>query len=200
MSSKADLANLALTQVGITKFIGNLETDRTLEARVCRRWFEPSKQTLLRSRDWNVARRRTALAETGGTAPTNWEFEYTYPNSCLAIRGLILPGLSWPRKDQKIPFEIANSGTAKVIYTDLENAEAVWTSDIGTELFDALMEDAFVYLLASRIAIPLSVKPDMAKQARDAYAFMFSVSGAADAREGETGPEPENAYFAARNG
>lgn len=200
MSSKVQICNLALSRVAVSSFIGNIETERSKEAIVCNRWYDHCRRVVLQDFDWGFARRREALALTGGTAPTHWLYEYVYPNLCLSVRSLVHPSTPTPRKDQKIPYEIGNDGTQRVIYTDLEDAEVVYTVDVtNANLFPPLFENALSALIASEIAIPLTIKPDMIAQARQAYLQFKDQAMRADANEGETGSEPDSEYIAYRN-
>lgn len=204
MPSRTDICNQALSRIGIKKQIALIDspTERSEEAIQCRLWESSCRQVALQAYDWNCARRRQALALTGGTAPTNWTYEYAYPANCLAVRCLVLPGVPWPRKDQKsgVTFEAGYSGSVRVIYSDTQNAEAIFTFDLlDYNGFPPSLISAIVYLLASEIAIPLSLKPDMAAQARQAYGLLLRSASMADANEGETGPEPANEYESYRN-
>lgn len=201
--TKTQICNLALSRGGISYRIADIDltSDRSEEAVECRLWYDLCREFVLKEVDWNVARRRTALALSPTDPPAIWGYSYLYPNNCLEIRELMLPGIRWPRKDQRIPYEVANDGTGKVIYTDLVDAEAIWTLNLtDTSFFDAQLVSTIAYLLTSEIAIPLSVKPDMAAQARAGYQFMINKAAVSNAREGETGPEPDSEYMAFRNG
>lgn len=202
MPSAVDICNMALSRIGISQRIGNLDTEKSNEANQCRLWYDQSRKTVLQAVDWNRARRRNVPLALIEAAPNSiWGYSYAYPNNCLAIRYLVPPGMRFPRKDQKIPYEVANDGERIVIYTNLELAEATFTHDlVDPSLFDAIMVSALAYLIASEVALPLSVKSEMAKQARDGYGFMLNQGAAANANEGELGPEPTSEYESFRNG
>lgn len=201
MAAKTDICNMALSRCGISKMIGNIETEKSNEALQCKLWYDQCRREILQARDWNIARERIALALTSGTPPTNWTYEYTYPNRCVAVRGLVVPGLPWPRKEMRSPFEIGNNGSQVVLWTDLAEAECVFTFDLeDTTVFQPFFISALAYLIASEISIPLTTKPDLSEQARKAYAYMLRQAAIEDAKEGETGAEPETEYLSARNG
>src|SRR5690554_4100736 len=83
MPSVVDIANRALSHTGTDQSIVSLD-ERSKEARICARWYEPSRDQLLRAFPWNFAQRRVTLAAIS-EPPTGWAHQYRYPTSCLVL-------------------------------------------------------------------------------------------------------------------
>lgn len=199
MATVVSICNMALARIGVSSFISNLN-EASNEARVLNLFYEQMRDFALRDHYWNFARRHVVLADAG-TAPTNWAFKYTYPSDCLKARFIAVPGIRTPRNDQRIPFEIASEGSQRVIYTNQQQAELVYTARItDPTLFDPIFESALSYLIASEVAMPLTVKESVAKQARDAYERVKSQAAAHSANEGFEGVEPDSELLTVRDG
>lgn len=205
MIPKVDICNLALSNLGVSQFITNLETEKSLEAIVCRKWYEPAMRFVQRDFDWNFNRRRMNLAVFTGTVPDPWQYMYIYPSDCEMIRAICPYGVRTPRIDQRIPYEVAveadpDGKDIKVIYTDQDAAVVRYSKYItDTSLFDSQFVVAASYLLSTFIAAPLAVKFDIVDRARNAYVGMKAVAGASNNNEAEEGPEPETESIAFRN-
>jgi hypothetical protein len=204
MSSKSDICNQALSNIEISQFVSNIDTDRSNEAIVCKRWYDISVDVALRRCDWNFARRRVALALLATPVPSEWAYTYVYPTDCLVVRRLQPFGIHWPTKSQKILFEPAGENQVgadvRVIYTNQAEAVAVYTKRLtDPSLFDPDFVLALGYLLAANIALPLAAKPAYVEQMRNAYTGMISEAAKLNFEEGEEGPEPASETEQARN-
>lgn len=199
MATVVSICNMALARIGVSSFISNLN-EASNEARVLNLFYEQMRDFALRDHHWNFATRRVVLADAG-TPPTNWGYKYTYPSDCLKARLIVQQGIRNPRNDQRIAFEIASEGSQRVIYTDQAQAELVYTMRVtDPTLYDPMFESALAYLLASEVAMPLTVKESVAKAARDAYERVKSQAATHSANEGFEGVEPESELVSARNG
>lgn len=207
MASKTEICNLALSNIGVSQFIADVDapSERSNEAIVCRRWYDTCLNFALEDFDWNFARRRLALAELNVTPPSIWAKVYAYPSDCAAARSIEVTGLRRPLHEERIPFEVAAetaaTGDYKVIYTDLAEAVLVYTKRItDAGMFDAQFVMALSWLLAANIVMPLAVKPELADKARAAYAALKLQAFAKNLNEAEEGPEPAGETERARNG
>lgn len=199
MGTVVSICNMALARIGVSSFISNLN-EASNEARVLNLFYEPMRDFALRDNPWNFATARVVLADAG-TPPTNWGYKYTYPSDCLKARYIVPPGIRRPRNDQRIEFEVANSAGQRVILSNQPEAELVYTvRATDPTLFDPMFESALAYLLASEAAMPLSVKPDVAKAARDAYEKIKSLAAAQSMNESFEGVEPESELISVRDG
>lgn len=204
MASKSDICNLALSNIGISQWIANVDSDRSNEAIICNRWFDITVEFALRDYDWNFARRRVALALLTNAPPSGWDYTYAYPTDCLTVRRIQQSGMRKVTIASRVEFEVAGETgedfDTRVIYANEREAVLVYTKKIlDPSLFDPHFVLALAYMLAANIASPLAVKPAYVDQMRQAYLGMISNAAARNFEEAEEGPEPPSETEAARN-
>lgn len=198
MASTADICNLALARILHSETIASLDTERSQTANILRIFYPMVLEQVLREFPWKFARRRVALADTGAP-PSNWAFSYAYPTGCAQVLALVLPGMRVPRRDMQPAFEVASDGARRVIYTDQQEAEAVYTELVSDpSRFDALFVSFFAWRLAAEVAAPLSAKVELAKNASNQAVMAKSLAGSVDLSEEWMGAEPECEFLAAR--
>lgn len=199
MASETDICNLALMDIGVSDGIANLATEESKAARVCRRLYEATRDHALQEFPWSFATRRVALALLTTDPPTNWAYAYRFPSDCIQPQGLVVSGTRTPRATQKIPFEVAGDSSGRVIYTDLVDAELLYTARIeDTTLFEPMFVTALAALLASRIAMPMSVKPELAANAGKAYVNILHNAAAHSMNQSQPGVEPDSEFVSVR--
>lgn len=199
--TEVQICNLALSNLGISTLIADLDEDSN-EARVCNIWYETTRDAVLRDFPWSFAKRRVTLAEDAGDPATDWDYVYIYPSDCLMLRMLVLAGIRHPRNDQRIEYEVAYDGTQRVIYTDLYQAEAIYTAQVTDPgIFDALFVIALSWALAASVApsiVGQVAGQSVAANMRRTYTDMLGQAAAASMREGFEGTEPESELITAR--
>lgn len=197
MASIVTVWNMALGRVGVNATIES-ELERSVNAETCRAHWDQARDYALSDFPWTFARRRVVLAETG-TPPSTWAHCYAYPSDCLFAMALVLPGVRVPRWDQRPPFELGSDGEQTLIYTDLEQAELIYTSRVeDPNRYGAMFMDVAGWALAELIAIPLSAKPELVAASQKGYERAKSKAAAKMLAEGQDGPEPECDLLAAR--
>ena len=172
-----------------------------------------ARQFVLRDAQWQFAKRVEPL-QLRTEEQLEWVYAYQYPIDCLKLRkvfgdlefkqsmnaGNISSGyLSYNNyiepADVSVPYELINDGDNRIIGTDLEDAYAMYTKDVkDTTLFDPTFTSAFIYYLASMIAVPLTgvdigrvMREDMLKL----YGSTMSSAVAHDLNEQRRTPRPE---------
>lgn len=136
--------------------------------------YAPTVQLMLRELDPDFARVYLTLVTATGTPPPPWSYQYAYPSDCLRLRQVRPPGSgmgSLADANNPIPIK-ANVGVAlvssvltKVIWTNQQNALAVYTTLNVTELmWDSVFNDAVVRRLANPFAMALAGRPDFARE------------------------------------
>lgn len=152
MASVTEISNLAISHLGIGKEIQNLETEQSAEASACRRYYDTARQSTIRDFDWSFARRRVSLALVESSPNEDWAYSYRYPTSALKLLK-IASGVRNETRQSRVPYEVGYDGTARVIYTDQEQAELLYISDItDTSVFPVDFMLALSYRLAFFIA------------------------------------------------
>ena len=193
-TTEVQICNLAISNLGISTLIADLAEDSN-EARTCSLWYAPTRDAVLEDFPWAFAKRRVTLAEDSGDPATDWDYVYIYPSDCLKIRQLVLEGIRNPRNDQRVEFEVAYDGTQRVIYTDLYQAEAIYTAQVTDPgIFHPLFVIAMSWALAAAVAPGLvgqMAGQSIAANMRRTYADILGQAAASSMREGFEGVEPE---------
>jgi hypothetical protein len=153
MSSDVQIAKLALQHIGDRWDITALDNDSP-EAEQVNLIFEDTRDALLRAHPWGFAKSYTSPASLSGTVPGNWDYMYTYLTDALVIQGIVDP----TEANLTIKFEVArNNSGVKVILTNQQDPEFIYTKAItDPNEFDPEFVMAFSYMLAARLAIPLT--------------------------------------------
>lgn len=187
-TTEAEICNIALGAIGAKSLITALDPNEGVEARHCTLFYEVTRNALLRSHDWQFARRTVALALTSEDLPPEWDYGYQYPNKCMRIhRVRSAADRITPQKYQLGANEALNK---KLIYTDQEDAYIVYTAVIeNTTLFDYSFVNCLAFAMAIKLAMPLTKKPGIQKAMQDAYLSAWSMAIANDANEQHQGDQ-----------
>lgn len=196
--SKTKIANMALHHVGANTQIEDLD-EQSSNAKVCKLWYDHARQQVLEGYNWTFARRRLTLAEHSEDPPDEWAYRYQYPAGALKIRELP-SGL----RDQSdpIPFEVElnEDGDQKTILTDMDEASAIYTSDIETTaLFSPHFVITLSYLLAHYIAPKITSKTQKTQEMYQQYLRCLAVAPSMDANESAKGPPREAEWVRGRD-
>ncbi len=179
-TTDVDICNRALSRLGTRATIAALDENST-EARTASIWYAATRDVLLRSHDWNFARRRVVLAEQG-TAPTGWTFRYAFPTDCVRLLRLA----SATPDGGSARFEVAGDSTRRFVLCDEPAAEAVYTARVDDpNLYDAGFASALVDQLAAHIAYPITQKTEIAVRLAQMARAVLADAMAADVNEAE---------------
>lgn len=202
MASKTEIANLAISHLGVGKEISNLETDRGEEASACRRYYDIAREQTLSDINWNFATRFAVLGLIETTPNTEWDYSYRYPTNCLELRR-ILSGLRNDTQKSRVPFKIISDEAGKIIYTDEQNAQVEYTFNVqDVNLFSPEFLMALSFRLAYLIAPRLS-KGDPFKSKQDMLALYDMEIGYAKKKnmnEETQDQAPESEFIRTRGG
>lgn len=168
MATDVSICNLALFRVGVQQTIASM-TEQSQEARACNVVYTQCREALLREFPWSFAERIGTLALVQESPNSLWDYEYQCPSDALRINSVVDP--SGKRNPQPpIPFRITSSTQGRLIWTDVEDAEAAYNVNItDTTLFDPLFVDALAWKIAHEIAPVLSNDANFAAKAEVAY-------------------------------
>lgn len=179
--NQVQLCNMALTHVKVSRFIQSLD-ENSIEAGVCKLWYDPALEQILEDADWQFATRYVALSLVEGNPNGEWQYAYRYPPDCVKARAIVRASIG-RKDDEPPPFVIASDDSGRLILTDEKDAVLRYTRRItDTGMFSASFANAFACLLASKIANPLS-KSDMYKQVFQMYLDELSVAAAFNKNE-----------------
>lgn len=200
MASQIDVYNMALARIGVYDTAVQDAGEVSKAAQVCTVFYAPMLDYVLQDFPWRFAERRVMLASLG-TPPVNWSYRYAYPSDCITAKYITRSGIRSARTDQMIPFQVGNGGAVREIYCDLQDAELVYTARV-TDLnqWGSIAVSALAYRLAAEIAMPMSVKPDIANSALSGYYREVSRAAAINLNEGTPDMPPISELITVRGG
>lgn len=194
-TTEANICNMGLARLGVTEYITDLASDQSEEAETCNIFYAQLRDACLAAFPWPFATRRATLAPLAGEpARDGWQYVFAVPDGCLKPRkiwptgvnislfnaypnaGLVNSVISMnprtPRSDQRIPFAIekATADDSQVLLCDLETAVLFYTARVvDPARFPPMFTEAFAWLIAAEVAMPLTKKTDKAEWARKMY-------------------------------
>lgn len=153
MAAPVDICNLALSHLGVSTEIANLETERSKEAAACRRFYETVRDEVLRDFTWPFATVIADLALVQEQPNAEWAYAYRYPADALFFRRILTGGCRVEQAGARVPYRIGRDADGQLIFTDQATAVAEWTTLVDdTEQWPPDCVQAAGLLLASYIA------------------------------------------------
>lgn len=134
---KNDIANLALAHLGVSLTVADIDLENTLQAKVIRRWLEPSLYSLLEDFPWAFAAQRAPLVLFANDPSPSFQYSYSYPADCLVIRMIAQDGCfpEWDQnEDEKDRWKEMYGGSGRKLWTNILNAHAEYTTKVSTAL------------------------------------------------------------------
>lgn len=101
------IANLAISHCGVSKPISSLETTKSLEAQMCRTYFDLARQATLRDSRWLFAVRQVAPALVANQPTPEWLYAYQYPSDAIRLLRFVSWRLSNDTRQSRVPYTIA---------------------------------------------------------------------------------------------
>lgn len=200
MSSKTQIANMALVHLGHEKPIGNLMTEKSSEAITARTFYDIAVDMVLSKVAWPFA---TTFGDAGlieEEPNTEWAYSYRYPSNCITVRRVI-SGLRNDNRDQKVPFKIGEDATGQLFWCDEQDAIIEYTKRITeTARFSADFTLTVSYYLAYLMA-PGITSGDEFKRGELAFALYEQNLLDAENRafnEQQDEVEPESKFITGR--
>lgn len=195
MASIVEIWNLAAAHVGAKNAIES-EIESSTIAGQCRLFWDPVRDAVLRDAPWSFATRSQALA-LSGTAPTGWEYSYSYPTDCLFVRHIVTASRY---NADPVPFKIYRDGSDQYICTDQADAEIEYTVRVeDPNQYDAAFIETVALYLGSKLAMPVTRKPELGIELLGQYQAALSRAVALSRNEGQRDPERDPEIIRARS-
>ena len=121
VQSLTDIAQLAILHCGVSKPIGNIATEKSLEAQACRTVADLARQTTLRKHPWLFAKKFASPALVAGPNPMatiEWTYSYRTPSDCLHMIRIVSIRLNNDTRQSRIPYTMADDASGSLIYTN----------------------------------------------------------------------------------
>ncbi len=163
------IANAALQQIGgnAPQVTGQNPTwDDSAAGVALQKLYTFCVQTVGRQFGWDFARNLFTLQQTANTPPPGWAYEYLYPG-VVEVWQLVPPTIADPNNPTPITWNVGNalvsSVQTKVIWSNLQNANAYYNNNPSEAVWDPLFREAVIRLLGSELSIALNGRPDTAE-------------------------------------
>jgi hypothetical protein len=160
VASKTAILNIALSRIGVSKQVANVDTENSLVAQTARTIIDEDIRYVLRDFPWPWATAYATLALVAGSASENavsdWRYSYRMPADCLFARRIVVPTLGRNNANPP-PYRIGRDVQGKLIYTNEEDAELEYTVAVtDAEEFDPMFVSQLAWKLGSGLGPSLS--------------------------------------------
>jgi len=132
---KNDIANLALGRLGVSLSVIDINVENSNQAKIIRRHFSMSLDTLLEKHPWNFASQSQALALQSDTVNALGVHVYRYalPADCLVLRQIGQEGIFShynQYEDEKLRWQEIYTGSGPSIETHVAEAYGKYTTKV----------------------------------------------------------------------
>ena len=191
--SKVQICNLALSELGSGR-VNDIETDTSEKAVLCRLYYEPVVEEVLRSHEWNCALWYQSLAEVADTDDDymlvdyeEYSYQFQLPTAPRCLRVLKIPAYPGAKYEVVSGHLLTNLSTAVIKYIRVLE---------DTTKFDPLLVRAIAYRLAADMAPRITNATKTRTEMLAIYNMQLTRAIGIDARESE---EPQIEEYAIRD-
>ncbi len=173
MNSSTEIASAALIEVG-SSAITDLDSDTTTHGGVVRRWYNHTRDSMLRRFGWRFALARQSLSQDATGPDFEFTYSYTLPTDPYCLRALEMYDSmgEWKIEGRKL---LTNDSSVNLKYI----------SRVENEVdFDDLFTDAFVFTLASNICVPIKRDNALALKLMELAEIKTQAARTHDSQEG----------------
>tara|TARA_Y100000310_G_C20373460_1_gene664625 strand:+ start:146 stop:724 length:579 start_codon:yes stop_codon:yes gene_type:complete len=157
MASTVDICNSALNLLGASTI--SALTEDTKNARLCNQRYEPIRNRVFRSHNWNCLIKRVELAQDSTGPVIEYTYGYTLPSDCLRVLKVhngttdsIASALDYKVEGRKI---VTDEGTVYLVYVAL---------DTDPTNYDSYLYEAVSHQLAADLAYAITNNSTLANQ------------------------------------
>lgn len=200
------LINIALSNIGISQPIVDINTDATPAATLARLHYSEAMEATLRAFPWPFATKYALLTVVGGTADVevngDWQYSYREPTDSLFARRIV-PGAGEKRNwdPNPVKFRRGVDITGGLIYTDETPATLEYTfrPTCPARSGDAMFRQAFAWRLGSALAPGLSRDDKRMAFCLQMFNTTIKTAERAAAAEGQQDNGGDAAWITARD-
>lgn len=190
--SEVDICNMALANLGQANFIQNMK-GTALSQRACALRYVEVRREALSGALWNFASMWREGDKQNIKAKPPWRNCFLYPPDALKVFEIQRDDNSAP----PVPFEVTAHPTTdgKLIHCDREKPVFIYVKDIvNPTLYSDEFTTAMSWLLASKIAMPLTKSLKLQQEAFKMWIAMSSQAMAATANESSQDTDTTPSY------
>ncbi|WP_022729775.1 hypothetical protein [Fodinicurvata sediminis] len=190
MTSRTDIANRILVEVGASGTLTDLDQPSNENARILRAVWDSVLDEVLRAHPWTFANHRRKVAASANPPEFDWARAFPFPTDPYCLRVLRVNGRiddyeisgRWILSDDPSPIRLK--------YTRRVTDPAEW---------DALFASAFISKVAACTAHRFTAKANDREKHEDNYARRIAEARTAAAQEGGArAPEHDELFLKAR--
>lgn len=170
---EVEIVNMSLAMLGVSPIVSML--DPSASAQLANRFYAPTRDEVLESRNWTFAIKRATLTGTANSAFSEWAFTYTLPSDYLRLIQI--------DKDEVETIQSKYALEGNKLLSDRVGIEICYVAKVTqVDLYSPLFVEALATKLAIKLAGPLQ-KPDMVKQLFLTYAKIQETPQAGEQRK-----------------
>ena len=199
-TSKVKICNMAISNVGGI-LINSLNSPyESTEAQYCDLFYDQAREDLLRDFVFNFSVTTKKLALLSSNNDFGFAYTYSLPADFLKAIEVVNNTIF----DTAITLELVNDvgNNRLVLKTDVEQAYLKYITNVTeTSFFDPLFIEGLVYLLASKIAVPIqgsSTGTPIANDMLQKYSLFISRARSQSGNEEVPEPDTRNHYVTQR--
>lgn len=179
-SSKVQICNLAISWLAGNP-ITSLETDPSLEARLCNTNYDESRKSVLEEREWTFAVGRDTLTLLDEKPEFGFLYTLMLPADCLRTITVRDPGRATLNQARVLPHRVEK----RRIYADLPSVHLRYMVDVtDVTKFPALFTQALAAHIAKNIVMPLTSSKDMFENMNTVYENNLHKAISSDSLQG----------------
>lgn len=186
------IVNQALSHIGVTNFIRDINADETPQASLARLHYDDAVRTVLEAFPWLFATKYADLELIDGAEddPVNgdWTYSYRLPDDCVTARRLVDEAIKRAPTATPIEFRVGSDDDGDLLYTDRSEADGVqleYTArpDCSATKGSQTFREALTWFVASKLAPSLARNNRTAEDCLRAYDHFLRVAQVEDKNE-----------------
>ena len=188
VSTIVEICNMALARLGDSR-ISDINADEE-KARLCKLFYEQTRDEVLREHPWSFAAGRAILAAISSTNLTGFDYLYQLPTDCLYVRKMIdAEGETYGDITSEYKIE------GRELHTDITPCAIRYTKKIDNPgQFDSQYVEALTLKLASKLALRLSGKQQYEGSMIQQYMIVLQNAKALDGGESQQAHVPDTSW------
>jgi len=192
------IVNIALSHIGISKAVTDIEDECTMEADQARLHYTDAVKECLREFPWAFATKYYSLVWVAGDEDTpvtgDWIYSFRLPLDCVFARRLVRESVGREFDRSQPKFRLGADATGNLLYTNFISEDATDDAPLVTleythlmtcaaEAGDAIFRQALSWLLAHKLAPTLSRNGVTAADCWMMYLSTLNRASTVNARE-----------------
>lgn len=154
---------MALTRVG-QQPVNSIDDTTDDTAQLGKRLYKDTVKEVLRSHEWNCCKTRAVLTQNTTGPDFGWTYSYTLPTECLNL--ISVNGYSSDTGYVEDLYEVEG----RDVLTDADECKITYVQYTdNTTLFDALLTECIILLLASKLASRVGRNPGLSNALLQEY-------------------------------